>query len=101
MCGEVAPHSMKDCPKTIAYLASGFMKMDTNGRVARSDGKYMPRAPGVPGDGGIAKIIEEELAKKKGCASSVECEPQYASVANYKYAELDQQSAVYDVMPAH
>ena len=49
MCGQNEAHGMKDCPETIASMASGNITINTEGRVVCTDGKPLPR--------GIAKII--------------------------------------------
>ena len=96
MCGQNEPHGMKDCPETIAFMASGTVMINTEGRVVHADGKLLPR--GIVGTGGIAKILKEEASKRKGTASSIELES--FLVVNYEFAQLNNSNSEYTIMPA-
>jgi hypothetical protein len=38
MCGETVNHLMRDCPETIAFMASGVLKRNSDGKFTRADG---------------------------------------------------------------
>ena len=97
MCGEETSHGVKDCPETVAFIASGILKLNTEGRVVRSNGGSLPR--GALDGGGIAKILKEEIKRHKGSASNIEVDKTYL-VANYEFAQLDEGDTEYTVMPA-
>jgi len=97
MCGEETTHGVKDCPETVAFIASGILKLNTDGRVVRSNGGSLPR--GATDGGGIAKILKEEIKRHKGSASNIEVDKTYL-VANYEFAQLDEGDTEYTVMPA-
>jgi hypothetical protein len=42
MCGQNNSHGMKDCTEMIAFLASGTVKINTEGRVIHTDGRQLP-----------------------------------------------------------
>ena len=98
MCGKPEPHGMKECPETLMFLAAGVVKMNPEGRIIRSDGKPLPR--GVPGGGGIAKALKDEVSTKKSITSNLEMDKDSFLVTNYEYAHLSKQDAEYQVMPA-
>ena len=58
-----------DCPETVAFLASGFLKMNTHQNFVRADGRPLPR--GVIGSGGIAKVLKDEASNRKCSSSSI------------------------------
>jgi len=97
MCGEETTHGMKDCPETVAFITSGILKLNTEGRVVRSNGGSLPR--GTVDGGGITKILKEEIKHHKGSVSNIEVDKMYL-VANYKFAQLDEGDTEYTVMPA-
>ena len=98
MCGQNEPHGMKDCPETIAFMASGTVMINTEGRIVRADGKPLPR--GIIGAGRIAKILKEEASKQKGTASSIELDQESFLAANYEFAQLNNLNSEYTIMPA-
>ena len=98
MCGQNESHGMKDCPETIAFMASGVVKTNVDGRIIRTDGKPLPR--GIPGAGGIAKVLKDELANRKGSTSAAEVEHGKRFVSNYEFAKLDNIGATYTAIPA-
>jgi hypothetical protein len=98
MCGQDESHGMKDCPETIAFLASGTVKINTEGRVVRVDGRQLPR--GIIGGGRIAKVLKDEAANRKGSTSNIELDEESFLVANYEFARLNNQDSEYTVMPA-
>lgn len=98
MCGNNAPHNMKDCPETIVFMASGLLKTNTDGKIVRADGRPLPR--GVMGSGGIAKVLKDKASNHKGSASNIEVERKDALVANYEFACLNDEDSEYAVFPA-
>jgi hypothetical protein len=99
MCGQDESHGMKDCPKTIAFLASSTVKINTEGRVVCADGRQLPR--GIIGGGRIAKVLKDEAANCKGSASNIELNEESFLIANYECAHLNNQDSKYTVMPVH
>ena len=97
MCGEETTHGVKDCPETVTFIASGILKLNTDGRVVRANSGSLPR--GVTDGGGIAKILKEEIKHHKGSASNIEVDKTYL-VANYEFAQLDEGDTEYTVMLA-
>ena len=99
MCGENTDHSMRECPETIAFLAAGAIKKDSEGRLVRLDGSPLPR--GKAGEGGIAVLLKAEAANRKGRTSSIEVERNYTTAnATYEFAQLSAMDTSYQVMPA-
>jgi hypothetical protein len=100
MCGNKGTHSYKDSPETTALITSGVIKFDVNGRIVRSDGKFLPKAE--PSGGGVAKVLRNELANKKGRASSIEIDKDRFQVLNTSYdcLELNNDNSEYVIMPA-
>jgi hypothetical protein len=98
MCGNNAPHNMKDCPETIAFMASGLVKTNTDGKIVRADGRPLPR--GVMGSSGIAKVLKDEASSRKGSASNIEVERKDCLVTNYEFAHLNDEDSEYAVFPA-
>ena len=92
MCGQNELHGMKDCPETIAFMASGTVTINTEGRVVRAGRKLLPR--GIVGTGGIAKILKEEASKRKGTASSIELDQESFLIANYEFTQLNNSSFI-------
>src|SRR6266849_6780190 len=97
MCGNNDAHNMRDCPETIAFMASGLLKTNTDGKIVRADGRPLPR--GVMGSGGIAKVLKDE-ANRKGSSSNIEVDHDGFLVANYEFARLNEENTVYTVLPA-
>ena len=97
MCGQNENHGMKDCPETIAFMASGIVKTNIDGRIIHADRKPLPR--GIPGGGGIAKVLKDELANRKGSMSAAEVEHGKRFVSNYEFAKLDNVGATYTAIP--
>ena len=97
MCGQNESHGMKYCPETIVFMASGIVKMNVDGRIIRTDGKPLPW--GIPGGGGIAKVLKDELANRKGSTSAAEVEHGKRFVSNYEFAKLDNVGTMYTVIP--
>ena len=98
MCGKPEAHGMKECPETIAFLAAGIVKVNSEGRIIRSNGNPLPR--GIPGAGGIAQILKDEAMTKRSTTSSLEIDREPFLTANYEYARLSKDKAEYEVMPA-
>ena len=97
MCGQNESHGMKDCPETIAFMASGIVKTNVDGRIIRADGKPLPQ--GIPGGGGIAKVLKDELANRKGSTSVAEVEHGKHFVSNYEFVKLDNIGTMYIAIP--
>src|SRR6266849_2955430 len=97
MCGNNDAHNMRNCPETIAFMASGLLKTNTDGKIVRADGRPLPR--GVMGSGGIAKVLKDE-ANRKGSSSNIEVDHDGFLVANYEFARLNDENTVYTVLPA-
>ena len=98
MCGNSAPHNMKDCPETIAFMAAGLIKTNTDGKLVRANGRPLPR--GIIGSGGIAKVLKDEASTRKGSSSNIEVEREGFLVANYEFAHLNDEHSEYAVYPA-
>jgi len=100
MCGNRAAHLFKDCPETVKLMAAGIIKFNVDGRVVKADRKILPKAD--TSGGGIAKVLKNEIANKKGRASSLEidkCRFQTLN-ASYDCLELNNDNPKYLVMPA-
>ena len=98
MCGKPEVHMIKECPDTIQFMAAGVVKLNDEGRIVRANGTALPR--GIPGGGGIAKILKEEIMHKKSTTSNLELDRNAFLVANYEYAHFDKTDTEYEVMPA-
>ena len=98
MCGKPEVHMIKECPDTIQFMAVGVIKLNDEGCIVRANGTTLPR--GIPGGGGIAKILKEEIMHKKSTTSNLEIDRNTFLVANYKYAHFDAMDMEYEVMPA-
>ena len=55
---------------------------------------------GIPGRGGIAKILKEEIMHKKSTTSNLEIDRNAFLIANYEYTHFDVMDTEYKVMPA-
>jgi hypothetical protein len=98
MCGKPEVHMIKECPDTIQFMAAGVVKLNDEGRIVRANGTALPR--GIPGGGGIAKILKEEIMHKKSTTSNLEIDRNAFLIANYEYAHFDATDTEYEVMPA-
>ena len=98
MCGKPEVHMIKECPDTIQFMAAGVVKLNDKGHIVRANGTALPR--GIPGGGGIAKILKEEIMHKKSTTSNLEIDRNAFLVANYKYTHFDATDTEYEVMPA-
>jgi hypothetical protein len=79
-------------------MASGVVKVNVDGRIVHADGKLLPRA--IPGTGGIAKILKDEMSNRKGTSSVAEVDYHRHFVSNYEFAVLDNAGATYTAIPA-
>ena len=98
MCRKPEVHMIKECPDTIQFMAVGVVKLNDEGHIVRANGTVLPR--GIPGGGGIAKILKEEIMHKKSTTSNLEIDRNAFLVANYEYAHFDMTDTEYEVMPA-
>ena len=98
MCGKPEVHMIKECPDTIQFMAVGVIKLNNEGCIVQANGTVLPR--GIPGGGGIAKILKEEIMHKKSTMSNLEIDWNAFLIANYEYAHFDTTDTEYEVMPA-
>ena len=98
MCGKPEVHMIKECPDTIQFMVAGVVKLNDEGCIVRANGTALPQ--GIPGRGGIAKILKEEIMHKKSTTSNLEIDRNTFLVANYKYTHFDVTDTEYKVMPA-
>ena len=95
MCGKPEVHMIKECPDTIQFMAAGVVKLNDKGRIVRANGTTLLR--GIPGRGGIAKILKEEIMHKKSTMSNLEIDRNAFLVVNYEYAPFDMTDTEYEV----
>ena len=70
MCRKPEVHMIKECPDAIQFMVAGVVKLNDKGRIVRANGTALPQ--GIPGGGGIAKILKEEIMNKKSTMSNLE-----------------------------
>ena len=98
MCGKPEAHLLRECPETLQFLATGVIKIGSEGRIVRANGTALPR--GIPGGGGIAKVLKEEIMNNKSTTSNLELDQDAFLTANYEYAHFNEEETEYNVMPA-
>ena len=98
MCRKPEVHMIKECPDTIQFMAAGVVKLNDEGCIVRANGTALPQ--GIPGGGGIAKILKEEIMHKKSTTSNLEIDRNAFLVVNYKYTHFNAMDMEYEVMPA-
>ena len=89
---------IKECPDMVRFVAAGVFKLNDEGHIVRANGTALPQ--GIPGRGGIAKILKEEIMHKKSTTLNLEIDRNMLLVANYEYAHFDMTDTEYEVMPA-
>ena len=98
MCGKPKVHMIKECPDTIQFMVSGIVKLNAEGCIVWANGTALPW--GIPGRGGIAKILKGEIMHKKSTMSNLEIDRNTFLIVNYEYTHFDATDTEYEVMPA-
>ena len=98
MCGKPEVHMIKECPNTVQFMVSGVVKLNTKGCIVQANSTALPQ--GIPGGGGIAKILKEEIMHQKSTMLNLEIDWNAFLIVNYEYAHFNATDTEYEVMPA-